>query len=352
MGIVLRQINEPLPRISDLAPSVHESISQWVGWLASKSPSDRPQSAEQAWDALDTTLLAVLGPMWRRGASLVAPSQVPEPIAVPTARPTPRPPEPTASSDAAAAAAAVVAAAAGAATAAEAPAAAAASAATMPPRTRVAKPSPVTRGPYRVPAVVKALIVVAGLIAVGALAINAGNGAQIQSAAEQSGSSVTHGTPTRAPSPAASPATSPAASPAQPSPIQTTRAALADQAAAAQQLATTYRSAATQISQQSTTGALNSDDAALVTALQGTASAYDKAAAAATAGDVAGYTSALAAADASKAALSSLLNRAPAGGTPASSSPPPTSTPTSTRASSCAGDSQSDDPSDDACGPA
>jgi predicted Ser/Thr protein kinase len=335
MGIVLRQINDPLPRISELVPSVHESISEWVGWLASKSPDARPQSAKQAWDALDATLLAVYGPQWRRGASLVAPSQVAEATSVPTARATPRLPGPPAPPAAAAAAAAVAPA-----------AAAAAAAATLPPRKRGATAAPVRRGPYRVPTLAKAVIVVAGLIAAGALALNAGKGASLQSAAEQSGSGVTQATPTRA------------ASPAQPSPLpeQPTKTALADEAASAQRLATTYRSAATEISKQSATGQLDSADAALVTTLQQTARSYDTAAGAAAAGDVAGYTAAMAAAEDSKRDLTGLLNGTPGAGLPAPSPSPPASTPsptpTSTQESSCAGDSKSDDPSDDACGPA
>jgi predicted Ser/Thr protein kinase len=333
MGIVLRQINEPLPRISDLVPSVHGSISDWVGWLASKSPDARPQSAKQAWDALDATLLAVYGPRWRRGASLVAPHQVAEATSVPTARATPRLPGPPPSPVAAAGAAA-----------------AGAAAATLPPRRRAAKASPVRRGPYRVPTLAKAVIVVAGLIAAGALALNAGKAARLQTAADQSDGTVTQAAPTRAASPA----------PPSPSPEQTTKAVLVDEAAMAQQLATTYRSAAAQISQQSATGQLNSDDAALVAKLEQTARAYDTAAGAATAGDIAGYTAAMAAAEDSKRDLSGLLNGTPGAGLPGASPSPPASTPsptptptsTSTQGSSCAGDSQSDDPSDDACGPA
>jgi tRNA A-37 threonylcarbamoyl transferase component Bud32 len=73
MGVVLRQINEPVPWVSDLVPGVEPAISDWVSWLVSKSPADRPQSARQAWDALEEVLLGLLGPRWRREASLLAP---------------------------------------------------------------------------------------------------------------------------------------------------------------------------------------------------------------------------------------------------------------------------------------
>jgi hypothetical protein len=336
MGIVLRQINEPLPRISNVVPGIHESISDWVGWLAAKAPGERPQSAKQAWDALDQILLAVQGPLWRRSASLVAPGRLSEAIPAPV----PGPPAvwsgPPISPDAEVAA-------------------------TMPRRTRRREPSvaaevPATlpqrtrrRGPYRVSPLVKAVIVGAALITAGALALNAGRGAQLPSMADQSGTGVTQETPTR-PAPAA-----------QPSGNQASGSALVDEAAAADQLATTYEQAAAQISQQSATGRLNSQDTALVSALQQTARAYDTAARAAAASDITGYRTAIAAAEVSKRKLSGLLNGTPGDGTALSPSPPatapmstPTATPTPTSApkDTCAGDSKSDDPSDDTCGEA
>ena len=334
MGIVLRQINEPLPRISDLVPSIPESISDWVGWLASKSPADRPQSASQAWNALDETLLALLGPMWRRSASLVGgvltPPAVAAPIAAPIAAPAPRRSVPPTLADGGVAAAGVAAAGIG----------AAAMAVTMPPRTAVPEPAPAPaparRGPHRVPTAAKAVIAIAALLAAAALALTAGKGSPMQTAAD---------------------APTPAAPTTQPSPTQTANAALADEAAAARQLAATYAAAAVQVSQQSTTAPLKSSNAPLVAALQKTARAYDAAATAAAAGDIAGYTTAMAAAENSKRELSTLLNGTPGGGLPASTPPPastPASTPSATSApeNSCGGDSLSDDPSDDSCGPA
>jgi hypothetical protein len=342
MGIVLRQINEPLPRISDLVPSVPESISDWVGWLASKSPADRPQSAGQAWNALDEILLELLGPMWRKSASLVGSGRTPQamaaPIAAPMASPAPRRSVPPTRVAADGAAAGVAAAGIGAAGIGAAGIGAAAMAATMPPRAALPEPVSVSasasakRGPHRVPTAAKAMIAVAALLAAAAIALTAGKGAPIQTAAD---------TPT------------PAASTAQPSPTQTANGVLADEAVAARQLAATYAAAAGQVSQQSTTAPLKSSNAPLVAALQKTARAYDAAATAAAAGDIAGYTTAMAAAENSKRELTTLLNGTSGGGLPASS-PAPASTPSATSppATSCGGDSQSDDPSDDACGPA
>jgi hypothetical protein len=216
MGIVLRQINEPLPRISNLVPGIHGSISDWVGWLGAKSPGERPQSAKQAWDALEQIMLGVQGPLWRRGASLVAPGRLSEAVPVPI----PGPPSvwsgPPIAPEAEAAA-------------------------TMPRRTRPSEPSvaaavPATlpeqtrhRGPYKVSRVAKAVIVGAALLTAGALAVNAGrSGGQLPSMADQSGTGATQDTPTRP------------ASAAEPSGQQAPGSLLADQAAAAEQQATTY----------------------------------------------------------------------------------------------------------------
>jgi hypothetical protein len=330
MGIVIRQINEPLPRISDLVPSIPERISDWVGWLASKSPADRPQSAGEAWNALDGILFGLLGPLWRRNSSLVGFGQLPEAMAAPMATPEPRRPRPPTREAAAVAAAVAAAGVAGI-------GAAPAMAATLPPSTPIPEsvPMPTGRGPHRVPTAAKAVIALAALLIAGALVLSSGKGALMQAAVE-------------------TPTPTPAVSTAPPSLGPPANAALPDEAAAAQQLGVTYRRAAAQIEQQSTTDPLDKSNAPLVAALRKTARAYDTAATAAAAGDIAGYTTAMAAAESSKRELSTLLNGAPGGGLPASSAPPPASTPAVAPEprNSCAGDSESDDPSDDACGPA
>jgi predicted Ser/Thr protein kinase len=70
MAVVLRQVNDPIPRVSDVAPRVPAVLSDWVAWLVAKDPAARPQSAAQAWDALEEALISLLGPRWRRGADV------------------------------------------------------------------------------------------------------------------------------------------------------------------------------------------------------------------------------------------------------------------------------------------
>ena len=45
----------------------------WVEWLLAKDPADRPQSAAEAWDALEEVAVAQMGPYWRRTATITAP---------------------------------------------------------------------------------------------------------------------------------------------------------------------------------------------------------------------------------------------------------------------------------------
>src|SRR4029453_7857941 len=66
MGIVLRQISEPVPRVRDLVPNMDPVLSDWVSWLVAKAPADRPRDAAQAWDALEELLIRLLGPRWGR----------------------------------------------------------------------------------------------------------------------------------------------------------------------------------------------------------------------------------------------------------------------------------------------
>jgi tRNA A-37 threonylcarbamoyl transferase component Bud32 len=58
----------PLPR------SVAPAVRDWVGWLLEKAPADRPQSAAEAWQALEEIAVAELGPYWRRAAAITIPT--------------------------------------------------------------------------------------------------------------------------------------------------------------------------------------------------------------------------------------------------------------------------------------
>jgi tRNA A-37 threonylcarbamoyl transferase component Bud32 len=69
MAIVLRQINEPVPRVTNIDPR----IADWIEWLVAKNPAARPQSAGEAWDGFEETLIHLLGPTWRRVAPLTEP---------------------------------------------------------------------------------------------------------------------------------------------------------------------------------------------------------------------------------------------------------------------------------------
>jgi serine/threonine protein kinase len=70
MGIMLRHVNEVVPRVSDERPTVHPWVSDWVAWLTSKAPGDRPRDAREALKALDDILAQLLGPRWRDEAPL------------------------------------------------------------------------------------------------------------------------------------------------------------------------------------------------------------------------------------------------------------------------------------------
>jgi hypothetical protein len=70
VAIVMRHINDQIPPVTSLVPDVDPGISDWVAWLVQKEPADRPQSAAEAWDALEDRVVGVAGPNWRRGAAL------------------------------------------------------------------------------------------------------------------------------------------------------------------------------------------------------------------------------------------------------------------------------------------
>ena len=70
MAVLLRQVNEPVPPLSEIRRDVHPLVSDWIEWLLAKEPSERPQSARQAWLDLEERLVAILGPRWQRDAPL------------------------------------------------------------------------------------------------------------------------------------------------------------------------------------------------------------------------------------------------------------------------------------------
>src|SRR5687768_13313802 len=72
MAILLRHVNEPIPPVKSIDPSVDEQLSDWVERLLVKDPEQRTQSAADAWDELEEVVIALLGPRWRREARLPA----------------------------------------------------------------------------------------------------------------------------------------------------------------------------------------------------------------------------------------------------------------------------------------
>jgi tRNA A-37 threonylcarbamoyl transferase component Bud32 len=71
MGVLYCHVHKPPP---PLPRSVRPPVREWVGWLLEKSPADRPQSAGEAWRALEEIAVAELGPYWRRAAAITAPT--------------------------------------------------------------------------------------------------------------------------------------------------------------------------------------------------------------------------------------------------------------------------------------
>jgi tRNA A-37 threonylcarbamoyl transferase component Bud32 len=328
MGIVLRQISEPVPRVRDLVPNMDPVLSDWVSWLVAKAPADRPRDAAQAWDALEELLIRLLGPRWGRLAPLLAPRDQPAP-APKRARTTPR------------IAGAVP-------TAATVPADQQL-AATVSPRLHAAAAPPASgrKRSRRVPTVLKVASAAAIVVAAGAVVLNASHAGSAGSGGASSKSDSTSVQPAAQRTPAAG-------------------STLAAQVAPARKLARTYDRAAKRISKRSTGAASTRADTRLVGALRRTADAYRKAADAAAGGDLAGYTAALneAAVDRSEVSSALAASRASGGSRPVPRVPRQSPAPVSPQRSSgnstpptapvppspCAGDSSSDDPSDDECG--
>jgi serine/threonine protein kinase len=70
MAILMRHVNEPIPSVSSLVPSVDEELSAWVARLLIKDPEARTRSARAACDELDEIAIALLGSRWNRNARL------------------------------------------------------------------------------------------------------------------------------------------------------------------------------------------------------------------------------------------------------------------------------------------
>jgi len=71
MAILLRHVNEEIPPVKSIEPSVDQGISDWIEELLVKDPKKRTQSANEAWDEFEELIIGLLGPRWRRGARLM-----------------------------------------------------------------------------------------------------------------------------------------------------------------------------------------------------------------------------------------------------------------------------------------
>jgi hypothetical protein len=323
MAIALRQVNDPVPRVSDVMPQVPPWLSGWVGWLVMKDPAQRPRSAVHAWGALEELLIANLGPRWTRGAGIGAGGVLPsQPAADPQLAPT------------------------------AAPRAARASAPTG--EATGSRPS------RRFPTWLKLSAAVAAVLATSLVALAGRPGGQSP----------------RIDSSAREPVTAPARSVTTPDPPAVTNAApasrtktstLAGRVAPAQTRARNADRAADAIA--GGPGGTGASQAAEVAALREAAQAYRDAAAAAGRNDAAGYSAAMTEAAAAESAASGHRKSTRQGATTAVSKPRTATPPATTTAaakpsappraettpgaavspSPCSGDSTSDDPSDDSC---
>jgi protein kinase-like protein len=82
LGVLMRQVTEPIPSVATLRAGVDPGISDWIERLTAKDPSRRPNAAA-AWDRFEERLIALLGPTWRRQSRLGAGNEGPPPSAAP-----------------------------------------------------------------------------------------------------------------------------------------------------------------------------------------------------------------------------------------------------------------------------
>jgi hypothetical protein len=342
LSVLLRQVNEEIPRVSELDPNVDPVLSDWIEKMVAKDPALRPHSAAAAWDALEDTLIALLGPRWQRAAQLPLDGEAGAALLATPPTLARRP-----------------------ATAAPLAAAAVAGppvfATTVPPRS-VPAPAPLPvaeaaprRSRRRIGSKAARLIVAGVAVAAAAAALLGRSG-------HSSGPTLASRPDSAATTPAAQTTTGrgtsplPAALPKQQqNPADggcSAQQSFARQAQSARKSATQYDKAAARIERLSGARVAGSPTAQLAGAMHQTAGAYRTAAAAASGCDAAGYTSALQQVSSDKQAVNTALaNLRAAAHTPSASSSPAQSQPSSppVQRTPCSGDSVSDDPSDESC---
>ena len=57
-------------RVKSIDPTIDQGISDWIERLLVKDPTQRTQSANDAWDEFEEIIIGLLGPRWRREARL------------------------------------------------------------------------------------------------------------------------------------------------------------------------------------------------------------------------------------------------------------------------------------------
>jgi serine/threonine protein kinase len=77
VAIILRHVNEQIPPAHTVNPGLDRAWSDWIERLLVKDPSQRTQTAEQAWDELEEVILRLLGSRWRREARLLGSAERP-----------------------------------------------------------------------------------------------------------------------------------------------------------------------------------------------------------------------------------------------------------------------------------
>jgi Protein kinase domain len=305
IGVLLRQVNEAVPTVSEIDPRIDSRLSEWIAWLVAKEPAERPASAGLAWDEIEETLLALLGPRWLREAQLPLLSDAPAPPNVLYEE-----------------------------------------AASVPFASR--RQAATTLAP-RTPAPAAAVVANsatskthwgrrAATLALAAAALAA---VVVSLAGRMSGDPTPAATPpVSAPSPAASVAPRPVSPQGRSTPT-TPQPQMSAEQRSAHRLVRVYDSAAARVVRLAGARQAGSPASKLVTALRQTASAYRTAESAARRGDAAGYATAIQTAEASKSDVNAAVAEMRASNSP--------STPTTPQRTSCSGDSVSDDPSDDDC---
>ena len=93
MVVLMRHATAEIPRVEGIDPR----IADWIERLLQKEPTERTQTAQEAWDEYEEIVLDLLGPRWHREARLNhQPGDAPAPVApLATDAPTPAPPFPT-----------------------------------------------------------------------------------------------------------------------------------------------------------------------------------------------------------------------------------------------------------------